>query len=175
MTPASPAARRLSLLGCLAAAALALALSACGAEEGTAAPEEATATRARAATKSPASAGRCQPQVSGFLESMDSLRKRLDAGVTYGEYVDELGAVRSAYDEIPVERLQIGCLTSAGSAAERALNEYIDAANTWGECLSEAGCDAAAIEPRLQGEWRVASHFLSAAQSELRSLRTPGG
>jgi hypothetical protein len=172
MTPAPSAARRLPLLGCLAAA-LALALPACGAGEGAAAPEGTAATEARAPAHGPASAESCQHQFRGLLGSMDSLRKRLDAGVTYGEYVDELGEARAAYDEIPVERLQIDCLTSTGSAAERALNEYVDAANAWGECLSEAGCDAAAIEPRLQGEWRLASHFLLAAQTEPRSPRLP--
>jgi hypothetical protein len=172
MMSAPPGARRLRLFGCALLGAVALTLSACGGEGTT--TDESVANQPRETAVAAPGGKRCRAQVSGFLASMDTLRKRLEVGVTYEEYVDEMAAVRSTYDAIPVERLQIECLTSAGPPGERALNEYIDAANAWGECLAEVGCDAAAIEPRLQGEWRVAAHFLLAAQRELRGLRAAG-
>ena len=165
MTPAPFAARRLPLLGCLAAATLALTLSACGSDAETAAEKTAATQAEKRAPKTAASVGRCQHQVGGLLRSMDTLRKRLEVGLTYEEYSAAVGKVRAIYDGIPAARLTIECLATTGSATERALNEYIDAANAWGECLSEAGCNGTQIAPRLQKEWRVAAHFLAAARA----------
>ncbi len=109
--------------------------------------------------------GACRRQVGGFLDSMDALRRRLAAGVSYNEYVAEMRRVRSAYRSVPVERMGIGCLDAAGTPGERALNRYIDAANAWGECLSEASCDSVSVEPLLQRRWRQASRLLSAART----------
>ncbi|HEY8501510.1 MAG TPA: hypothetical protein VIL21_02390, partial [Solirubrobacterales bacterium] len=118
----------------------------------------------------PASAGgRCQDQVGSFVASMDSLRRRLAVGVTYDQYVAEVRGIRSTYGEIPIERVQVDCLNAVGSPAEKALNRYIEAANDWGDCVSELGCESATIEPVLQRRWRIASHFLSEATDGLRA------
>lgn len=98
---------------------------------------------------------------------METLRRRLAAGVSYGEYAAELGKVRSAYAAVPVQRLTIDCLAAVGTPGEKALGGYIDAANAWGECLSEAGCSSVSIESALQDRWRVASRHLSEAQRGL--------
>ncbi len=168
MTPAPPLPRQLSMLGCVLIGALALTMSACGGDSSTA-TEGSAAAQPRQRAKSPAAGAGCSKQIDGFISSMDGLRRRLAVGVTYDDYVKEMTEVRAAYDDVPVERLALGCLTGAGSPGERALNEYIDAANAWGDCLAKAGCNAATIESRLRGEWSVASHFLSAAQAELKS------
>jgi hypothetical protein len=55
-------------------------------------------------------------------------------------------------------------LSSTGTPGEKALNKYIDATNAWGECLADASCTTATIEPVLQHKWRRASGFLSEAQ-----------
>lgn len=166
MTPTPFAARRLSLLGCLTAVTLlALTLSACGSDAGTTAAKTAATQAEKRAPRTAASAKHCQRQVGGLLRSMDTLRKRLEVGLTYEEYSAAIGKVRAIYDGIPAARLKIECLATTGAATERALNEYIDAANAWGECLAEAGCNGTQIAPRLQKEWRVAAHFLLAAQA----------
>lgn len=112
-----------------------------------------------------AAASRCQGQVGGFLKLMAALRSSLAVGLSYEQYAAEMRGVRAAYRKIPVDRLTLDCLAAAGTPGEKALNQYIDAANAWGECLAEAACDTASIEPDLQRKWRVASHFLSEAQS----------
>jgi hypothetical protein len=168
MTTASPLPRRLSVLGCVLIGAIALTLSACGGEGSTTSAGSAT-PKPKQQAKSSATGEGCPGQVDGFLDSMNTLRRRLATGVTYDEYVKEMTEVRAAYDDVPVGRLALGCLTGAGSPGERALNEYIAAANAWGDCLAKAGCDAATIESRLRSEWQVASHFLSAAQAALES------
>ncbi|HET9678339.1 MAG TPA: hypothetical protein VFP21_12645, partial [Solirubrobacterales bacterium] len=54
-----------------------------------------------------------------------------------------------------------------GTPGEQAFNRYIEAANDWGECVSEAGCSSATVEPVLQRRWRIASLFLSEADEAL--------
>ena len=100
---------------------------------------------------------------------MDTLRERLLAGLSYEQYVAEIDQVRASYDEVPVDQLALRCVSSAGTPGEKAFGKYIDAANTWGECIGESGCDAPTIEPVLQKQWRVASHLLDEAQQGLRS------
>jgi hypothetical protein len=111
----------------------------------------------------------CQSQLGGFVGSMDGLRRRLAVGVTYDQYVAEVRGIRATYGEIPTEKLRIDCLTAVAAPGEKAFNRYIEAANDWGECVSEAGCGSAEIEPVLQRRWRIASHFLSEAEDGLRA------
>jgi hypothetical protein len=98
---------------------------------------------------------------------MASLRRRLAVGVTYDQYVAEVRGIRSTYRKIPIERVEIDCLDAVGAAAEKAFNRYIEAANDWGDCVSEVGCSSETIEPVLQRRWRIASHFLSEADEGL--------
>ncbi|HET9197124.1 MAG TPA: hypothetical protein VFN92_02575 [Solirubrobacterales bacterium] len=110
----------------------------------------------------------CQSQLGGFVGSMDGLRRRLAVGVTYDQYIAEVRGIRSIYGEIPIDRLQIDCLSAVATPGEKAFNRYIEAANDWGDCVSQLGCGSAEIEPALQRRWRIASHFLSEAQDGLR-------
>lgn len=111
----------------------------------------------------------CQSQLGSFVGSMDGLRRRLAVGVTYDQYVAEVRGIRSTYGKIPVEKLQVDCLSLVATPAEKAFNRYIEGANDWGECVSELGCGTTEIEPVLQRRWRIASHFLSEAQQGLAS------
>ena len=171
------AAARLPLASCALVAAL--FASGCG-SDGSETTGAATVT-SRSVTTTPsqpppkkdgsAPAGeRCQSQLGSFVGSMDGLRRRLAVGVTYDQYVAEVRGIRSTYGEIPIERLQIDCLTLVATPVEKAFNRYIEGANDWGECVSELGCDTATIEPVLQRRWRIASHFLSEAQDGLRTI-----
>ena len=74
----------------------------------------------------------------------------------------ELGS--GAQEFLRIDRLAIDCLSATGTPAEAALNKYIDGANAWGECLADASCGTATIEPVLQRKWRLASRSLSEAQ-----------
>jgi hypothetical protein len=109
----------------------------------------------------------CQSQLGGFVGSMDGLRRRLAVGVTYDQYVAEVRGIRATYGKIPIGRVQIDCLSAVATPGEKAFNRYIEAANNWGECVSEAGCGSEEIEPVLQRRWRIASHFLSEAKEGL--------
>jgi hypothetical protein len=135
---------------------------------------EATTTAARKPNpghdkKQPRSApgGPCQTQLGSFVASMDSLRRRLAVGVTFDQYLAEVRGIRSTYKKIPIDRVELDCLSAVGTPSERAFNRYIEAADDWGECVSEAGCRSATVEPVLQRRWRIASHFLSEADEGL--------
>ncbi len=146
---------------------LTLVLTACG-DESTSGSGQATAapSGARTAARSAADAG-CRAQLHPFLGSMDTLREDLAVGLSYEDYLDELGEVQGAYDRIHADRLPVGCLLVAAGPGERALNRYIDAANVWGDCLATAACETESIERDLQRRWALASDLLSSAQSGL--------
>jgi hypothetical protein len=166
MPPAPSVARRLPPLGCALLAAAALTLSACGGEGADAESTGARAAKAgaKAAAKANRAARPCPPAVTAFVGSLDRLRERLAVGLSYEQYAAEMKALRVSYDAIPADRLTIGCLAGSAGPGEGAYNRYVDAANAWGECLADASCTTATIEPVLQRKWRLASRRLAAAQ-----------
>jgi hypothetical protein len=180
MILASRAASRITLASCAAGlTALALALSGCDGDTPANARDTPVSSAEQAAAKQPREQQarpeprptkeekRCRQQVGALLDTMSSLRERLASGLSYEEYVGEIGVVRAVYDEVPVQRLALACLSAAGTPGELAFGRYIDAGNAWGECIEAEGCDAAAIEPVLQKRWRRASLLLDEARSGL--------
>jgi hypothetical protein len=173
-----PAAARLSLASCALVAAI--LLPGCGDGGSDSTGSETITSRAITTTakeqgplpkRRGAPAGDlCQSKIGSFLASMDGLRRRLAVGVTYDQYVAEVQGIRSTYRGLPIEDLRIDCLAAVGTPSEKAFNRYIEAANDWGECVSELGCGSGAIEPVLQRRWRIASHFLSEAQKGMREI-----
>jgi len=94
---------------------------------------------------------------------MDDLRQSLISGLSYAEYVVRMRSIRDAYEAVPVDRLGAGCVSGPASDAEAAFNQYLRAANLWGECAGTEGCAASEIEGRLQHRWRIASKSLEEA------------
>lgn len=169
MNPTPRAAAQLSAVVC-ALLGWALILSACG-DDGPAAAEQGGATRIERQASSPPAGDRCRVQLRGFLGALDELRGRLAVGLTYETYYGEVRGVRATYGKIAAGRLGIGCLLAVGTPAERALDEYIDAANSWGDCAADVSCTLESVEAELQRRWRLASDLLSAAQAGLRGMR----
>ena len=81
---------------------------------------------------------------------MDDLRQSLLAGLSYSEYVVRVRAIRDAYEAVPVKKLGAGCVAGPAVEAEDAFNDYLRAANVWGECAGRRGCAASQIEADLQ-------------------------
>lgn len=147
---------------------LALILPACG-DERSASADRTVSPPGTAREKLPATNSPCRGQLYDFLDSMDALRDRLAVGLNYEDYLREVRGLKDVYGRIPVDRLAIGCLAAAGSPGERALNRYLNAANTWGDCLAMTSCETEALEARLRRKWALASDLLSAAQQGLRN------
>jgi hypothetical protein len=110
------------------------------------------------------SAAHCEAKIGDLVDRMDDLRQALLAGLDYSEYVLRVQAVRAAYEAVPIDRLGLACVAGPANHAEDAFNQYLRAANLWGECAGTAGCAASSIESRLQHRWKVASKSLEAAK-----------
>ncbi len=147
---------------------LALILPACG-DERAASADRTVGPPGTAQAKAPAPNSPCRGQLHDFIGSMNALRDRLAVGLNYEDYLHEVRALKDVYGRIPVDRLAIGCLAAAGSPGERALNRYLDAANTWGDCLATTSCQTESLAARLRHKWALASDLLSAAQQGLRN------
>ena len=117
------------------------------------------------ADKSGASPGSgCKARLGDLVDRMDDLRQALLAGLDYSEYVLRVQAIRAAYEAVPIDRLGLDCVAGPAGSAEDAFNQYLRAANTWGDCAGTAGCAASEIEGKLQRRWRIASHNLEEAK-----------
>jgi hypothetical protein len=154
----------LCALGCLLIGALGLLLPGCGSGASTGADAVSTQTKAAPTTTARAAMEGCPSQVNAFAKSLDALRRQLAVGLSYEQYATKVKSLQNVYDKLPIERLNIGCLTATGTPVEAALNKYIDAINAWGDCLADAACSTATIEPVLQRKWRAASDFLGEAR-----------
>jgi hypothetical protein len=148
---------------------LALMLSACG-EDGTTAADKPASTimPASAPPSHPATSRDSCSQLRPFVGSMASLRDDLARGLSYDDYLREVQGVRAVYARIDADELSAGCLLAAGGPAERALNLYIDATNTWGDCLATVSCNTRSVEPKLQRKWALAARQVTTAQRGLR-------
>lgn len=148
---------------------LALILSACGEDGMTAADKSASTAKATTAPPPHAATARSScSRLRPFLSSMGRLRDDLARGLSYDDYLREVQGVRSVYARIDADKLTAGCLLARGGPAERALNLYIDATNTWGDCLATVSCNTHSIEPKLQRKWALAAHQLTTAKEGLR-------
>jgi hypothetical protein len=98
-------------------------------------------------------------------DALDELDARLDVGLTFRDYGDYVGDISVASN-----RLDIDALTAEGEhclAAAILLNnaflKYIDANESWNDCIQDTDCDTDSIEPDLQGFWVDASDALEEA------------
>lgn len=148
---------------------LALMLSACGEDGTTAADKPASTTDTRSAPPPHTVTFRnsCR-RLRPFVGSMVKLRDDLARGLSYDDYLRGVQGVRSVYARIDAGKLAAACLLASGGPAERALNLYIDATNTWGDCLATVSCNTRSIEPKLQRKWALAARQLATARQGLR-------
>jgi hypothetical protein len=149
-----------------------LALASCGGS-GSSTQTAATTVKAKEAKpvaskplESKVKSGGCQTRLGDFLDRMNDLRQSLLAGLSYEEYVVRVRAIRDAYEAVPVDKLGAACVTGAAGEAEDAFNQYLRAANAWGECAATAGCAASEVEGTLQHRWKLASKSLDAAEKQ---------
>jgi hypothetical protein len=147
---------------------VASALFGCGGGGGTAETESTlSAGPTVPARGSPAAPkGRCGARLTRFIRSLDGLRDQLAVGLTYDRYLESVRNLQRAYRQIPVTGEPAGCVVGAGVPAEKALNQHIEAANAWGDCLAES-CDLSSVEPEIKRRWARASVLITDAQEGL--------
>jgi len=147
---------------------VAFVLLGCGGGGGT--PETEVTLSAAPPGPRPSSAaaegGECGQGLARFVRSLDGLRDQLAVGLTYDQYLENVKSLQRAYRGIPVTGEPAGCVVGAGVPAEKALNQHIEAANAWGDCLAET-CPLSTVEPEIKRRWARASVLITDAQEGL--------
>jgi hypothetical protein len=111
-----------------------------------------------------ARAEECTEQLGGFLESLEELGSRLEVGLNYDEYFDELGNIQVAYNRLPIDDLHPRCLGRVGVPGEASFQAYLDAGEIWEECFEALTCEEG-VDPGVQDEWTSAANKLERATS----------
>jgi hypothetical protein len=109
----------------------------------------------------------CADQLGDFVASLEEIDGRLNVGLNFGDYSEKVGDASVAYERIDIEDLEPNCLERVGAPAESALNAYIDAYNTWNDCVGDVDCDNDSITPDLQAKWAEATGFIEEASEAL--------
>ncbi len=109
---------------------------------------------------------RCQQQIAGLLAALDTIRGRLVAELEYPEYVREVRRLEAAYARTRLAGLPRDCLRGPASIAERAVNDYVRAANTWTRCVADRGCPPESVRARVAKGWWVAGLLISKLHQE---------
>lgn len=143
---------------------LAIALSACG---GGVVPGGETTPDAPADDQPAVVPVNCPDEMVEFVEALQDLDSRLNVGLNFQAYSERVGDARVAYDRIDIDELGSGCVEHVGAPAEDAMNAYIDAYNTWNDCIGDIDCDNDSITPDLQAEWADATELVQGASDGL--------
>jgi hypothetical protein len=157
---------------------LAVALAGCG---GGIAPGadtgSATSTPVTGKTYEPATTPAPEPTVSvtcpqavlDLVDSLNDLNSRLTVGLKQDDYNDRVGDAKVTYDKLNVDDIDAVCATRVAVKAESALNAYIDANNTWNDCIVDPACDGGdPLTKKLQKKWSEASDLLAEIATALK-------
>jgi hypothetical protein len=129
---------------------------------------------AKAAVDAQAELAACQSQVGPLLTAEQDLEGRLNAvGLSYNDYGNKVGDVSVAYNTIPFKELSPQCLTQVGVHAEKAMNSYVKAGQTWTDCFDDFSCDDDSIDPDLQLDWFEASAQIKQASQGMTAIGQP--
>jgi hypothetical protein len=105
----------------------------------------------------------CMAQLGDLHKALKALDSRLNVGLSYNDYGNEVGDVVVVYDNADFSGLSEECLDKLGIKLEHALRQYQRAFNTWDDCFEDIDCDIDAIEPSLRVHWGRASTQLLGA------------
>lgn len=163
--------RRIIIFICLAG----VAVAGCG---GPSQEQKDAAVKARAEAKklkrkadeAAALAVTCRQQVTPLLKALRATESRLNVGMTFADYGQQVGDVSIGYDRMPINRMDFNCIGGPGIAGEKAFNSYTAAYNTWNNCIGDFNCDTDSIDPELQKQWAKASRQTTRARSALSGL-----
>jgi hypothetical protein len=130
----------------------------------------------RAAAKARQQAEDCGSELDPFIDTISELDSRLDIGLSYDEYTNEVADMKVEYDKIDFDAVSdagIECLQSAGLPAEQALRQHVKAAQAWSECFDDFNCENDTVKPELQRLWAKASRQGERARRGLSELAEP--
>ncbi len=117
----------------------------------------------------------CKSHVGDLIDSLEEITSRLDIGLNYENYSQELGDVKVAYDKAfddtdVVVALGEDCVSNVAVPAENALNSHLKASILWDRCIEDFDCDPDANEKKMQKHWQRAQRQIAKSQSGLEDL-----
>lgn len=118
---------------------------------------------AQAASERPTtvSAVKCPHSMSILVDRLTEIDTELEGGTSYLNYNSILVAAKAAYNRIPIPQLKADCVIQVGVSAEKALNKYVAARNTWHRCIAAgANCKRAVYNGPIQRFWKDAHRYL---------------
>ncbi len=129
---------------------------------------------AQAVVKAQAAAAQCHQQLDPLITALKDLEGRLNgAGLTEQDYLTRVGNISSAYGQISFHQLAFPCLTKVGANAEKAMNTFVTAGNTWNKCVTDINCSQSGIDPQLQSNWADASASILLIDQGLTAIGKP--
>lgn len=76
----------------------------------------------------------CPPAYGAMTNALTAMEAQLQVGVSFTQYESLLVKVRTAYNQEPVHRASLACLGRVGIPTEQAMNNFINASNSWASC-----------------------------------------
>jgi hypothetical protein len=119
-------------------------------------------------------ADNCESSAGDLVKTLGQLNSRLSIGLNYNEYGNRVADVRVAYDDVgfgDTDTQDLNCLTTVGLPAEKALNIYASAYNTWNKCFESFSCNNDDIDGTLQKRWAKATIHVEQAKSGMQLLK----
>jgi hypothetical protein len=130
------------------------------------------AAKVKARKEAQAKLSACEAELDPLVSALSELGSRLDVGLNYEEYTDQVGDLKVAYDQVDwKDQTDLDCVQGVGLPAEKALNQYTRALNTWTRCFDDIDCDNDSITPSLRKRWATASRRTDDAKEGLQALR----
>jgi hypothetical protein len=143
-------------------------------DTGPSAAEKAAEAARKQQAMDAAARAQCQSQTAALLSAEEDLNGRLSgSGLTEADYLTRVGNISAAYGQTPVKQLQLSCLTNVGVPAENAMNAYVNASNTWNNCVTDISCSESSIDGQLQLQWSKATLELTRAKSGVNQVQAP--
>jgi zinc-ribbon domain len=118
-------------------------------------------------TSAPGVSDDCIRELGPFVSALEDLDSRLSVGLNFNDYSTRVGDTRVAYDRINLAKVDTLCLTVVGSPAEDALNAYVEAYNTWNDCIGTPGCTNDSIKSQLQAQWSKATSLIDRIRASI--------
>jgi hypothetical protein len=113
-------------------------------------------------------AARCPHSVSILLDRLTAIDTELEGGMSFLKYKSLGVSAKAAYNRIPIPQLKADCLFDVGIPAEKAMNKFIAAQNTWRKCIvANANCKLALYNGPMQRFWTDAHRYLQKAINNL--------
>jgi hypothetical protein len=159
----------------IAVATAVILLAGCGGpseEEKTAATDarKLADQREKDAAKATTLAETCHSQLGDYLKVLTETGSRLDVGMSFADYGEQVGDIAVAYDRLPIGKMDTGCTLGPGLPAESAGQAYTKAYDEWNDCISDFGCDVDSIDPSLQDYWTRANRQTLEARYQFTTL-----